>query len=188
MKDSSPGDPKVAQLLEQIPGEAGLPPVHLWDPPFCGDIDMRIARDGSWHYQGMPLQRAAMVRLFSRVLRRDGDRYFLVTPVEKVGIEVDDAPFQAVSVQIEGGVTQRLRFTTNAGDEVVAGADHPVRVVTDKQSGEPRPYIHVRAGLEALIQRTPFYEMVEHAVEREEQGKRWLGVCSDEVFFPIGEV
>ncbi|HEY6611451.1 MAG TPA: DUF1285 domain-containing protein, partial [Pseudomonas sp.] len=143
---------KAGDLLQQIPQAAGkgLPPVHLWNPPFCGDIDMRIARDGSWFYMGTPIGRKPMVRLFSTILRRDGDAYFLVTPVEKVGIRVDDAPFVAVELEVEGeGEAQQLRFRTNVEDQVVAGAEHPLRVELDAQTGEPAPYVHVRANLEA---------------------------------------
>lgn len=178
---------KAGDLLQQIPAnKGGLPPVHLWNPPFCGDIDMRIARDGSWLYLGTPIGRPAMVRLFSTILRRDGDDYFLVTPVEKVGIRVDDAPFVAVAMEVEGvGETQQLRFRTNVDDELVAGAEHPLRVVLDAQSGEPSPYVHVRANLEALIHRNVFYQLVELAVPREIGGQIWLGVWSGGEYFPI---
>ena len=181
----NPGD-----LLSRIPaGEGkGLPPVHLWNPPFCGDIDMRIARDGTWYYLGTPIVRKPMVKLFSSVLRKDGDDYFLVTPVEKVGIRVDDAPFVAVTLALEGdGEQQRLRFTTQVDDEVVAGAAHPLRVELDCDSGEPSPYLRVRANLDALIHRNVFYQLVELAVEREIDGQLWLGVWSDGEFFPIGQ-
>lgn len=184
---SNPG--KANDLLAQIPkGEAkGLPPVHLWNPDFCGDIDMRIARDGSWFYMGTPIGRKPMVRLFSTIIRRDGDDYFLVTPVEKVGIRVDDAPFVAVTLQVEGeGEAQVLRFTTNVEDETVAGAEHPLRVELDAQTQAPAPYVHVRANLEALIHRNVFYQLVELAVPREIDGKAWLGVWSSGQFFPIG--
>lgn len=179
---------KAGDLLQQIPQAAGkgLPPVHLWNPPFCGDIDMRIARDGSWFYMGTPIGRKPMVRLFSTILRRDGDAYFLVTPVEKVGIRVDDAPFVAVGFEVEGeGEAQQLRFRTNVEDQVVAGAEHPLRVELDAQTGEPAPYVHVRANLEALIHRNVFYQLVELAVPREREGQVWLGVWSGGEFFPI---
>jgi uncharacterized protein len=180
---------KAANLLGQIPKaeNKGLPPVHLWNPPFCGDLDMRIARDGSWHYLGTPIGRPAMVRLFSTVIRRDGDDYFLVTPVEKVGITVDDAPFVAVELLAEGtGDAQVLRFITNVGDETEAGADHPIRVELDPNTQEPAPYVHVRANLEALIHRNVFYELVELAVPHEVDVVSWLGVWSNGRFFPIG--
>jgi hypothetical protein len=183
---SGPG--KANDLLAQIPkSEKGLPPVHLWNPDFCGDIDMRIARDGTWFYLGTPIGRKPMVKLFSTIMRRDGDDYFLITPVEKVGIKVDDAPFVAVSLQVEGeGEGQRLRFTTNVDEEVEAGGEHPLRFVIDPQTQEPSPYVHVRANLEALIHRNVFYQLVELAEVREIDGQRWLGVCSGGEFFPIG--
>lgn len=178
---------KAGALLQQIPaGQGALPPVQQWNPPFCGDIDMRIARDGSWHYLGTPIGRPALVRLFSTILCRDGEAYFLVTPVEKVGIRVDDAPFVAVDMHADGaGEAQCLRFVTNVGDEVLAGAAHPLRCELDAHSGEPAPYVHVRANLEALIHRNVFYRLVELAVPRELEGQLWLGVWSDGVFFPI---
>ncbi|PAU64028.1 DUF1285 domain-containing protein [Pseudomonas indica] len=180
---------KASDLLAQIPKteKKGLPPVHLWNPDFCGDIDMRIARDGTWYYMGTPIGRKPMVRLFSTIIRRDGDDYFLVTPVEKVGIKVDDAPFVAVSVDVEGqGERQVLRFVTNVEDEVEAGGEHPIRVALDAETQEPTPYVHVRANLEALIHRNVFYQLVELAVPREMDGRTWLGIWSGGQFFPIG--
>ncbi|MGH8433743.1 MAG: DUF1285 domain-containing protein [Pseudomonas sp.] len=184
---SDPG--KAGDLLAQIPKteKKGLPPVHLWNPPFCGDIDMRIARDGTWFYLGTPIGRKPMVRLFSTIIRRDGDAYFLITPVEKVGIKVDDAPFVAIDVQVEGeGEEQVLRFTTNVDDEAAAGPEHPLRVELDPLTQEPAPYVHVRSNLEALIHRNVFYQLVELAVPREIDGRYWLGVWSGGQFFPIG--
>lgn len=180
---------KTGNLLAQIPqgGKKGPPPVHLWNSDFCGDIDMRIARDGTWYYLGTPIGRKPMVKLFSGIIRRDGDDYFLVTPVEKVGIKVDDAPFVAVAVSVEGqGEEQLLRFTSNVEDEVEAGPEHPVRVVIDPVTQEPAPYVHVRANLEALIHRNVFYQLVELAVPREIDGRTWLGIWSGGEFFPIG--
>lgn len=178
---------KAGDLFAQVPKSKGLPPVHLWNPAFCGDIDMRIARDGTWFYQGTPIGRKPMVRLFSTILRRDGDDYLLVTPVEKVGIKVDDAPFVAVRLDVQGeGERQVLRFVTNVEDEVEAGPDHPLRVVIDPQTQEPSPYVHVRANLEALINRSVFYQLVELAVSRTVDGQRWLGVWSHGEFFPLG--
>jgi hypothetical protein len=176
-------------LLAQIPSanKKGFPPVHLWNPDFCGDIDMRIARDGTWYYLGTPIGRKPMVKLFSGIIRRDGDDYFLVTPVEKVGIKVDDAPFVAVSLKVEGeGEAQRLHFTSNVEDEVMAGKEHPIRVEIDPQTQEPAPYLLMRTNLEALIHRNVFYQLVELAVPREIDGLTWLGVWSDGEFFPIG--
>ncbi|WP_249672727.1 DUF1285 domain-containing protein [Pseudomonas abieticivorans] len=183
---SGPG--KANDLLAQIPKtEKGLPPVHLWNPTFCGDIDMRIARDGTWYYLGTPIGRKPMVKLFSTIMRRDGDDYFLITPVEKVGITVDDAPFVAVTLQVLGeGEAQVLRFTTNVEDVVEAGPEHALRVETNPATQEPAPYVHVRVNLEALVHRNVFYQLVELAVPREVDGQRWLGVWSHGVFFPIG--
>jgi hypothetical protein len=178
---------KAGDLLSQVPKTKGLPPVHLWNPAFCGDIDMRIARDGTWFYQGTPIGRKPMVRLFSSIMRRDGDDYFLITPVEKVGITVDDAPFVAIGLEVQGeGEQQILRFLTNVDDQVEAGPEHPLRVVIDPHTQEPSPYVHVRASLEALIHRNVFYRMVELAVSRSIDGQRWLGVWSHGEFFRIG--
>ncbi|NND41703.1 MAG: DUF1285 domain-containing protein [Silicimonas sp.] len=160
----------------------GLPPVHLWDPPDCGDLDIRIARDGTWFYLGTPIGRPEMVRLFSTILRKDGDRYVLVTPVEKVGIVVDYAPFVAVDFEATGaGEDQILTFETNVGDEAAAGPDHPIRVERAAETGEPSPYVHIRADLEALIDRKSFYRLVEIGTHRDD----WFGVWSGGTFFPI---
>jgi hypothetical protein len=164
-----------------------LPPVETWEPPFCGDIDMRIARDGSWFYLGTPIGRREMVRLFSTVLRRDADeRYYLVTPVEKCGITVDDAAFVAVELLVEGqGPEQRLSFRTNVDDVVSAGPDHPLRVEIDPATGAPAPYVHVRGRLEARVNRPVFYELVGLAVP-DPARPDGIGVWSDGVFFPLG--
>jgi hypothetical protein len=164
-------------------GERGLPPVHLWNPPHCGDIDIRIARDGVWFHEGTPIGREALVRLFSTILRRDPDGFHLVTPVEKMKITVEDAPFVAVRVDRDGEV---LRFLTNVGDTVEAGPDHAIRVEEDPATGEPRPYVHVRRGLEALIARPVFYELVEMATERDTEGGPRFGVASNGAWFAIG--
>ena len=162
--------------------KGGLPPVHEWNPPHCGDIDMRIARDGTWFYQGTPIGRPGLVRLFSTILRRDGDDYVLVTPVEKVGITVDDAPFVAVDFERRG---DDLEFETNVGDRMTAGPDHPIRVVRDPETGEPSPYVLVRANLEALIDRKSFYRLVEIGEHADHNGDQWFGVRSSGMFFPI---
>ncbi|PWR03971.1 DUF1285 domain-containing protein [Meridianimarinicoccus roseus] len=164
----------------------GPPPVHLWNPPFCGDIDMEIRRDGTWFYMGTPIGRPALVRLFSSILKLEDGRYFLVTPVEKVGIRVQDAPFVAIDISAQtrdGG--QVLVFTTQVGDTVDAGPDHPIRVVRDPESGEPSPYVMVRAGLEALIDRKSFYRLVEMGETAPHDGMDWFGVRSAGTFFPI---
>ncbi|CUH63230.1 hypothetical protein TG4357_00549 [Thalassovita gelatinovora] len=164
----------------------GLPPVHLWNPPFCGDLDMRIARDGTWFYQGTPIGRPELVRLFSTILRKDDDKYFLVTPVEMVGITVDDAPFVAVDFETEGdGQNQVLTFTTNVGDKVAAGPKAPIRVVRDPETGEPSPYVLVRTNLEALIDRKSFYRLVDLSLHHDVDGASWFGLWSGGQFFPI---
>ncbi len=160
----------------------GLPPVHLWNPPFCGDLDMRIARDGTWFYEGTVITRPGLVRLFSTILKREGDAYFLVTPVEKVGITVDDAPFVAVDFETQGaGHAQQLVFETNVGDHVTAGPEAPIRVVRDTETDEPSPYVMVRAGLEALIDRKSFYRLVEIGCHHDD----WFGLWSGGAFFRI---
>ncbi|MBT9384024.1 DUF1285 domain-containing protein [Pseudooceanicola sp. CBS1P-1] len=164
----------------------GLPPVHSWNPPFCGDLDMRIARDGTWFYQGTPIGRPEMVRLFSTILRRDGDAYFLVTPVEKVGLTVEDAPFVAVDFEVSHqGPDQVLTFVTNVGDSAGAGSDHPLRVTRDPDTGEPAPYVLVRDRLEALIDRKSFYRLVELGTTEAHEGADWFGIRSGGQFFPI---
>jgi hypothetical protein len=178
--------PDLLRGLAEVQAEAAhtrrLPPIEKWNPPDCGDIDMRIAVDGTWFYLGTPIGRPALVRLFSTILRREADgRYVLVTPVEKVGIQVEDAPFVAVRVDADGG---QLRFLTNVGDEVVAGAAHPLRV--QYRGEEPRPYVRVRGGLEARVARAVFYELVGMAEERVTPSGRQLGVVSDGVFFSLG--
>jgi hypothetical protein len=164
----------------------GPPPVHLWNPPFCGDLDIRIARDGTWFYLGTPIGRFELVRLFSSILKLEDGKYFLVTPVEKVGITVDDAPFVAVDFTAEGdGAAQVLTFTTHVGDVTVAGKDNPIRVLRDPETGEPSPYVHVRAGLEALIDRKSFYRLVEIGAHHAVDGIDWFGLWSGGVFFPM---
>lgn len=175
-------------IAQSIPPtkSGGLPPVHLWNPPFCGDIDMRIARDGTWYYESGPITRPAMVRLFSTILRKDGDKYLLVTPVEKLGITVEDAPFVAVGFDAVGNdAAQTLTFTTNVGDRVSAGPDHPLRFSIDPDSNEPSPYVMVRAGLEALIDRKSFYRLVELGEHRQIDGAAWFGLWSGGQFFAI---
>lgn len=157
---------------------AGPAPVHLWNPPYCGEIDIRIARDGTWFHEGSPIGRAALVRLFANILKREGDRHFLVTPVEKVGITVEDAPFVAVDVEAGEGA---LTFLTNVGDRVTADAEHALSVRLDDRTGEPAPYLHVRGGLMARIDRKTFYRLVACGEERD----GWFGVASCGAFFPI---
>ena len=170
----------------QAAGTRGLPPVHLWNPPYCGEIDMRIARDGTWFHEGTPIGRAPMVKLFSSILRLEGGKYFLVTPVEKVGIIVDDAPLLAVDFEATGeGDAQVLRFFTKTEDEVVANAANPLRIERDAVTGEPSPYVHVRSGLEALIDRKSFYRLIELGVHAMHNGESWFGLWSSGTFFAV---
>jgi hypothetical protein len=181
--DGKPGlEGVIAAAKAQAPGR-GLPPVHLWRPEHCGDIDIVIKKDGLWFHEGTPIGREALVRLFSTVLRKDPDGFHLVTPVEKMKITVEDAPFIAVRVDREGDA---LKFLTNVGDEVEAGPENGIRVEMDPATGQPRPYLHVRRGLEALIARPVFYELVEMAEERDTPEGPTLGVASHGAWFPIG--
>lgn len=162
-----------------------LPPVHLWNPAFCGDLDMRIARDGTWFYNGTPIGRPALVRLFSTILRKDDDRYVLVTPVEKVGIKVEDAPFLAVELTQETRESGRaLKFRTNVDDWVEAGPDHPMRFERGEAEGL-KPYVHVRADLWALVKRALFYDLVDLGEKRSIDGEEMFGVTSNGAFFPM---
>ena len=159
----------------------GLLPVHLWNPPYCGEIDMRIAADGTWFYNGTPIGRPALVRLFSTILRKDPDRFVLVTPVERVGIHVDDAPFIGIDAErTETDDGPLITITTNVGDLFTLGAEHPLRFETEGTGGQ-RPYALVRGGLEAKIARPVFYRMVEWAEECDGQ----IGLRSQQTFFPI---
>lgn len=178
--------PQAEALLAAVTSatKKGPPPLHLWNPPFCGDIDMRIARDGTWFYLGTPIGRAPMVKLFSSILKREGDAYFLVTPVEKVGIKVDDAPLFVVDFTVTGeGPTQVLRFVTKTEDEVEADTDHPITVRFT--GGEPAPYIHVRDRLSALIDRKSFYRLVELGCHEVQDGQSWFGLWSHGQFFKV---
>jgi hypothetical protein len=180
--------PSADGLVASVKAAAkkGPPPVHLWNPPFCGDLDMRIARDGTWFYLGTPIGRAPLVKLFSSILKLEEGRYYLVTPVEKVGIKVDDAPLLAVDFEVTGeGAAQEIRFFTNTEDEVVASAENPLRIVRDPETGEPSPYVHVRRGLEALIDRKSFYRLVELGTQETLDGTGWFGLWSGGKFFPV---
>ncbi|RWR28613.1 DUF1285 domain-containing protein [Sinirhodobacter populi] len=180
----TPQNPVSAEGLAAAATKAakkGPPPVHLWNPPFCGDLDIEIRRDGTWFYMGTPIGREALVRLFASILKLEDGKYFLVTPAEKVGIRVADAPFVAVDCEAADGA---LTFTTNVGDRVTADADHPIRVAR-AADGEPAPYVMVRRGLEALIDRKTFYRLVDIATPGRHDGEDWLGLTSHGVFFPI---
>ena len=167
-------------------GQKGPPPLHLWNPPFCGDLDMRIAADGTWFYMKTPIGRPALVKLFASVLWREGEKYFLKTPVEKVGITVDDAPFLAVEMKVEGeGAARVLSFRTNVDDWVACGPDHALRFEPEEETGGLKPYLHVRRDLWALVSRALFYDLVELGEERDVNGTRMFGVTSGDEFFAM---
>ena len=191
--DAGPGPERLDSLTRAATSARvkGPPPVHLWNPPFCGDIDMRIAGDGNWFYMGTPIGRPALVQLFASILRKDPERYVLVTPVERVGIRVDDAAFLGVELETSGaGEIQQLRLRTNVEDWVAIGPAHPLRFAPGA-SGGLKPYVHVRGGLEALVKRALFYELAALGVTRDVEGKEMFGVWSGGGFFamaPMSEI
>ena len=170
-------------VSREIAKAKGLPPVHLWNPPFCGDINMRIGADGLWHYMNSPIGRMPLVKLFSSILRLDDDgKYYLVTPVEKCGITVDDAPFLAIRMRVEGqGKAQVIHFETQVEDEVAAGQEHPLRFADEAGTGGLKPYVVVRSNLEALDSRALFYDLVALGTVEGE----WFGVWSSGAFFAM---
>lgn len=194
--DPKAHDPKsvaLADLISTLQVEAGLekprslPPVHLWNPVHCGDIGLEIHRDGSWWQEGVRFSREKLVRLFSTILRRDTDGYYLVTPHEKVVVKVEDAPFVGVRVdRHESGGHQVLLVTTNVGDVVAVDEAHPLRVETDRRTGEPATYVRVRGGLDARLVRPAWYELVSWA--EPDAGKSTMSVMSSGLRFPVGEV
>jgi uncharacterized protein len=165
----------------------GLPPVERWNPPFCGDLDMEIRPDGTWFYMGTPIGRMPLVQLFSTVLRKDADgKTYLVTPVERVGIRVVDAPFLAVEMNVSGeGDARVITFRTNVGDVVEAGPEHPLRFVDETDTGGLKPYLLVRGRLEALVARPVMYELVEYGEDIEIDGVVMFAVRSHGVVYPI---
>jgi hypothetical protein len=171
---------------ERAAGGAGLPPVEHWDPPLSGDIDIRIARDGTWYHEGAAIERPALVRLFAGLLKREGDEYFLVTPVEKWRIQVEDAPFVLVVLEprVDARGRRQLVFFTNVGDPVIAGPEHPLRMAADGHGGQPAPYLLVRRNLEGLLSRPVYYQLAELA-EPAPEGEGH-GVTSSGMFFPLG--
>jgi len=175
-------------ITASLPREkGGLPPVERWDPPFCGDIDMKIDADGTWFYQKTPIGRRALVKLFSGILKREGDKYFLVTPVEKVGLIVVDAPFLAVELKVEHTDQQKLAFRTNVDDWMTAGPGHALKFIPEPATGGLKPYLHVRRDLWAKVTRALFYDLVELGEEREVGGKRMFGVASGGEFFAMAD-
>lgn len=185
-KEAQPGPSGLDAIVGAVKreGAKGPPPVHLWNPPFCGDLDMRIAADGTWFYLGTPIGRPALVKLFASVLKREGDKYFLVTPVEKCGIRVDDAPFLAVEMKVEEGPGGRvLHFRTNVDDWVACGPGHALRFTPEPGTGGLKPYLHVRRDLWAKVTRALFYDLVALGEERDVAGERMFGVASGDEFF-----
>jgi uncharacterized protein len=183
---SRPPDEALAGLGEvALARRRGPAPVHLWNPPYCGEIEMRIAADGTWFYRGSPIGRAPLVQLFASILRKDGDRHVLVTPVERVGITVDDAPFLAVEMSREDASGEpRLVFRTNVEDFVVVDAEHPLRFETGAADGV-KPYVRVRGELWALVKRALFYDLVALGEAQVWNGEDWFGVRSSGLFFPM---
>jgi hypothetical protein len=164
----------------------GPPPVERWNPPFCGDLDMRIGSDGTWYYLKTPIGRPALVKLFASVLKREDDKYFLVTPVEKCGIRVDDAPFMAVELKVGDNPAGRvLKFRTNVDDWVACGPQHALRFEPEDGTGGLRPYLHVRRDLWAKVKRALFFDLVELGEERLVDGRAMFGVVSMGAFFPM---
>ena len=161
-------------------------PVHLWNPTFCGNLDIRISRDGAWFYEGSKITRLNLVKLFSSILKKEGDNYFLVTPVEKIGIIVDDAPFVATSLDVFGeGEKKIISFTTHVGDKFTLSKTNPIRIEYNQATNEPSPYITVRKNLEALIDRKSFYRLIDLGNTENYQGACWFGLRSNETFFPL---
>jgi hypothetical protein len=176
----------LASLQRELAAGRALPPLERWNPKHCGEIDIRIARDGTWFHDGRPIARRELVRLFSTILRKESDGYYLVTPVEKMRITVEDAPFLAVLLDVRGsGRDQQLVFTTNVGDETIAGRENPIRVDANG-STEPAPYIHVRHGLDARISRNVYYQLADLALSAEHAQADTPGVWSCGIFFPLG--
>jgi hypothetical protein len=180
-----PGIDDIAGIARRE-SQKGPPPVHLWNPPFCGDLDMRIAADGTWYYLGTPIGRPALVKLFASVLKREGDKYFLVTPVEKVGIMVEEVPFLAVEMSVERhGRGNVLHFRTNVDDLIACGPGHALHFAPEAKTGGVKPYLHVRRDLWAKLTRPVFYELVELGEERDVDGTRMFGAASANDFFAI---
>ena len=188
----SPSGAFPYSLLSQLEGvkDRSLPPVHLWHPEASRDIDMCIKQDGSWHYMGSPIERIRMVRLFASILRRDGDEYFLVTPVEKCRIVVEDVPFQGVLLENQGiGEEQSLTIITNTGDRVLVGEAHPIEFSKGQHSDNPHlPYVLVRQGLSARLNRNVYYQLMELVSERLFNGALWHGVWSENHFSQLMRV
>ena len=179
---------KFSSTIKKYIKESEPAPVHLWNPPYCGELDIRITRDGNWHYNKSPIGRKRLVKLFSNILKKEGDSYYLVTPVEKIKIQVDDAPFLIVDIEskIVNG-TQEITFLTNTETEFSLGSKNPLRILFKNHTQEPSPYVVVRKNLEGLIDRKTFYRLIEKSDFYSHKGASWLGIWSQNVFFPILE-
>lgn len=181
------GGDAFARLIAAAGAQKGKPPVERWNPPYCGEIGMRIAADGVWFYQGTPIGRRPLVKLFASILRKDPDRHVLVTPVERVGVDVDDAPFLAVEMAAEGeGDDRAITFRTNVDDLVVVGPDNPLRFERDARGGV-KPYVLVRGGLWALVTRALMFDLVAMGEERERDGRVVFGVAAGGSFHVIDD-
>ena len=184
------------ELESAIQSSAKLPPVESWNPPLSGDIDIVIARDGTWHHEGSPIKRKPLVKLFASILKREGDEYFLVTPVEKWRLQVEDLPFVVVSVRCSENKSEEgagnkegqvLTFDTNVGDRVIAGSDHPLHVDVNLKTGEPRPHLRIRRNLNGRISRSVYYQLVDLAEPMSDDGRdgKAYGVSSCGVMFEL---
>tara|TARA_Y100000590_G_scaffold81318_1_gene90390 strand:+ start:2205 stop:2774 length:570 start_codon:yes stop_codon:yes gene_type:complete len=181
-----------ANILKQISqyNDEKLPPVHLWNPPLCKNVEMRIDREGRWFFMNSPIGRQRMVKLFSKVLRLDDDgEYYLVTPVEKIRIEVEERPFLVIDYQIikKNGI-QLITFETNTGDKFILDDDHPINFLTNSETDEPKPYVLVRSNLEGIISRNIYYKLVNLAIKKETKGKQTLVIKSNNKEFIIGKL
>ncbi len=184
-RDNSPPADALGRLLAAAGKQKGKPPVERWNPPYCGEIGMRIAADGTWFYQGSPIGRHALVKLFATILRKDPDGHVLVTPVERVGIEVEDAPFLAVEMAVKGeGEDREIVFRTNVDDLVTVGPEHPLEFERDARGGV-KPYLLVRGGLRALVTRSLMFDLIEMGEERVVDGKTVFGISAGGVFHVI---
>jgi hypothetical protein len=176
---------RLSAALGAVPKGKGPPPVERWNPPYCGEIDMRVAADGTWFYNGTPIGRPALVKLFASILRKDPERHVLVTPVERVGIAVEDAPFQAVEMAVEEeGADRQVAFRTNVDDVVKVGPEHPLRFDRD-MSGGIKPYVRVRGGLWARVTRALTYDLIELGEDRDVGGQRVFGLQAGGDFYVI---
>lgn len=189
--ETVPAAPNLVALekMARLAGSGGAPPVERWNPEYCGELDIRIARDGTWYYMGSPIGRKPLVKLFSSVLRKDADGgTYLVTPVEKIGITVDDAPFLAVEMAVDGdGPDQVVSFRTHVDDIVTVDKDHPLRFEAEDETGGLKPYVLVRGRLEALVNRPVFHDLVDLGVDLDRGNGHEFGVWSSGVFFSMAK-